>query len=201
MPRRDHPSHYQPTAGELEGFHNLLIDNSFNEADYHIHSLQVCAGWLGSRQQDVSMWRRNFQLNRNKLYETLLEIQTSLVGLCEMMDRLSGKRPSFFANSPFEKLNKITALHNEFLAFYNSLFDTLELYLNYANHLAASNDRREIVDISTIPAKPGELRVQFDQGLGDIELVLGKMAAAVTALMADEADLANPGAGPASVPS
>jgi hypothetical protein len=201
MPRRGEAKYAPPTAGEIETFNKLLLSGNFDEGDYHIHTLQVCAGWLVIRQHDVWRWILEFRRNRSKLLETLLKIQKDLTGLCSMMDRLSGEYQSFFTDSPFNIPNTIFALHSEYLAINDSVGNLLEPYLSYAKSYEMHYKKGEIPDMSNLSVKPEDLSAQFLEKLGLIQQVLGKMATGVANLAARRADLADPGAGPAATGS
>jgi hypothetical protein len=198
MPRRGDAKHAPPTAGEIETFNKLLLSGNFDEGDYHVRTLQVCAGWLIIRQHDLRSWILDFRRNRSKLLETLLKIQKDLTGLCSMMDRLSGEDQSFFADSPFGIPNRIFALYSEYLAINDSVGSLLEPYLSYAKSYKVHYEKGEIPDTSNLSVKPEELSTQFLEKLGLIQQVLGKMANGVASLAARRADLADPGAGPAA---
>jgi hypothetical protein len=166
--------------GHARDFGELLLSGDFNDDNIRKFPLTICVKWLRLRDDEVRLWKEDFNRNRGKLNKALADMRASLEKMFDRVTWLCSGRQCYLSAALREVPKEAEDYYDEFTHFYNAACDELDEYVAYAHHYETKYQQGERPDTqSPHTRKPAEIRAELLASLDSIKETMGNLAASL----------------------
>jgi hypothetical protein len=166
--------------GRIQDFGDLLLSGNFSDDNIRKFPLTICMEWLRLRNDEIKLWKEDFNRHRGNLPRALADMRASVEEMFNRVTWLCSGHQCYLSAALREIPEAAGDYYDEFTQFYNAACDELDEYMAYAHHYETKYKQGERPDTQSPNArKPSEIRAELLASLDGIKVALSNLAASL----------------------